>query len=423
YFFYLDVKWGPHKNKLTSSTLRLEETCTLVETLPNWKVVEKKLVSVKFLKSDQIFQKEKFRQLKSEIRQNIRISGVLVGVDLLSSVQLAALQKAWRVPVFDRYAIVLQIFKDHARTKESKLQIALAEIPFLRKRLGQVHQGIFDKQIGDSRFIGGTGPVHISRRKLMLQERENKIRLALEKIERQRDLLRNNRLKKEFMSVAVVGYTNSGKTTLIKALTGDNKLEPKDMLFATLDVTVHAGVLPNYMKTLYVDTVGFISDIPTNLIQAFSATLEDALIADVIIHIRDISHPDTSGQKHNVLDTLSSILPPDRLHSIIEVCNKTDLVPLEKLQEEKENDKLFVSAATGQGLQDLQLQIQQKLITVTGKLYKTFRIPNGGAELSWLYKEATVQNIEADKDCNYLIVETIISPAVYQRFTSYFQQT
>ncbi|XP_050413550.1 putative GTP-binding protein 6 [Patella vulgata] len=323
--------------------------------------------------------------------------------------------------IWFRYTIVLQIFKDHARTKESKLQIALAEIPFLRNRLNQFQDGQHDQQVGGAQLAGGAGQTYLHSRRLILQEREMKLRKALSKLENQRSLLRKERLKRKIPSIAVVGYTNAGKTTLIKALTGDSKLEPKDYLFATLDVTAHAGKLPNNMTALFMDTVGFISDIPINLIDAFSATLEDAVIADVIIHVRDISHPDTENQKQNVLQTLSTMLPADKLPNIIEVCNKIDLWSSDISMEE--TSSIFISATSGRGLLQLRHEIQHRLIQATGQLKKKFKIPNGGPHLSWLYKEATVCGIEPHEDVEYLIVDTVISVSAYSKFKSYFSNS
>lgn len=157
----------------------------------------------------------------------------------------------------------MQILRLHATTKHAKLQVALAEIPYIRTRIFKPDSPIVSK--------------NMERRKLMLQNREQKLKEAIKKLRFQRELFRNRRKALEFPVVAVVGYTNCGKTSLIKTLTGEKKLQPRNQLFATLDVTMHAGILPSKMEVLYVDTVGFISNIPTDLIECFVATLEDAL--------------------------------------------------------------------------------------------------------------------------------------------------
>lgn len=189
---------------------------------------------------------------------------------MLKVVQKEQLEKIFHVPVFDRYNIIMLILKRHAISKHSKLQVALAEVLYLQSR---------------QKKMDGSG-IAYETRKLMLQKREQKIKKAIEKLRHDREQTRNKRKEKEFPVVAVVGYTNCGKTSLIKALTKDANLKPKDQLFATLDVTLHTGALPSTMQVLYVDTVGFISNVPTTLIQCFVVTLEDALysVINYVLH-------------------------------------------------------------------------------------------------------------------------------------------
>ncbi|XP_076450170.1 putative GTP-binding protein 6 [Babylonia areolata] len=416
------VKWGPRKKSKTTPELQLAETCALVSTLPKWKVVRQRVVTAKQPDSPQIFGSGTFTQLKREVRHSPDISAVVVGTDLLSAAQLAELHRAWRVPVFDRYTIVLQIFKDHARTKEAKLQVALAEIPYVRSRLSQIQAGAQDRQTGGASVAGGTGETYMSHRRQILQEKETKLKKALQKVKGQRALLRQSRQHSNLPTVAVVGYTNAGKTTLIKALTGDRDMEPKDQLFATLDVTAHAGRLPNNMTAIFMDTVGFISDIPVTLIDAFAATLEDAVLADVVVHVRDISHPDTVAQKENVLQTLRRMLSTEQLNSMIEVCNKADR-NAEGTSADMDPKAVTTSAVSGQGMAELMQVIQKAVVSASGQLEKRFRIPMQGPMLAWLYKEATVKSAEpCPKDCEHLLVDVVISNAAYQRFRKLFAQ-
>lgn len=414
------IKWGPRKRTNTTPELQLAETCALVSTLPRWKVAHQQVVPVKQLGTRQLFGSGTFARLKHEIAESRDISAVVFGVDLLSGTQLSELQKEWKVPVFDRYAIVLQIFKDHARTKEAKLQIALAEIPYIRSRLSQMQDGFQDKQVGGADIVGGTGETFMNRRKFLLQEHEAKLQKALQQVRKQRGIIRQNRQRSQIPTIAVVGYTNAGKTTLIKALTEDSDLEPKDQLFATLDVTAHSGRLPNHMTVIYIDTVGFISDIPVALLDAFAATLEDAILADLVVHVRDISHPDTVAQKQNVEQTLQRMLSAEQLSAMIEVGNKADRQH-ERSKVEIPPGAIVTSAVTGQGMAELRAALQKAVIQTSGLLEKKFRIPMQGSMLAWLYKEATVKSADAcANDSEHLLVDVVISKASYERFKAAF---
>lgn len=206
----------------------------------------------------------------------------------------------------------------------------------------------------------------------LLQDREVKLKKMLLKLEQNRDILRENRRKKQVPTVAVVGYTNCGKTTLIKALTHDESLIPKNVLFATLDVTVHKGRLPSNMNILYTDTIGFISNIPITLIQSFNSTLKDICTADLIIHVRDVSHPDQILQNETVNKTLNDINVPERLtKTLIEVCNKIDLVKDPHIHKTDRN--ILISATEGIGLDELKNLIEERLVQNTSQLHKILR--------------------------------------------------
>lgn len=180
--------------------------------------------------------------------------------------QKTHLETVFGVPVMDRFSVVIQILSAHATSREAKLQIALAELPYIWHHLGSENSEFIRSQLSDSQ-------------KMLLRNRERKIKTELEHIRMHRKMVRRRRSHKEYPVVAVVGYTNAGKTSLIKALTNQEKLEPKNKLFATLDVTAHMGRLPCNLQIIYIDTIGFMSDIPTGLIQCFITTLEDAMNA------------------------------------------------------------------------------------------------------------------------------------------------
>lgn len=415
-----DVKWGSRKQYLTTAALQMEEAVGLVKTLHKWSVVDKLILSTKTPEKKRIFGKGNFQMLTEKIRATPGVTAVFVNVERLSPSSEKDLEEAWGVKVLDRYSLVLHIFRCNAKTKEAKLQISLAEIPLFRSRLRNEVANL-DQQGGGSRYIMGSGETLYEMQQRLLKERELKIRSALERLRRKRNLLRSQRKHKDFPIISVMGYTNCGKTTLIKALTGDDGLQPKDQLFATLDVTVHAGQLPCHMTVLYVDTIGFLSQLPHQLIDSFSATLEDVIHSDLIIHVRDISHPETVSQKVNVLNVLNNLQIPERLlTSIIEVHNKIDLI---EGYESSDPEVIPISALKQRGLEALKEKIEEAVLKCTGKQMMTLKVQLNTSQLSWLYKEATVQAVDDVGDDCTANVKVIISQAAYGRYRKLFQVT
>ncbi|XP_038673746.1 putative GTP-binding protein 6 isoform X1 [Scyliorhinus canicula] len=413
-----DVKWGGKKQYLTTGELQMAEAVALVNTLPNWHVVDKVILSTKSPDNKFIFGKGNFQTLTEKIKGLPQITAVFMNVERLSALSEKELESAWGVEVFDRYSIVLHIFRCNARTKEAKLQIALAEIPYLRSQLKN-EVAHLDQQGGGSRYIMGSGETFMEVQQRLLKERELKIRGVLEKLKKKRRLLRTQRKRRELPVISVMGYTNCGKTTLIKTLTGDTGLHPRDQLFATLDVTTHAGLMPSRLMVLYVDTIGFLSQLPHNLIESFSATLEDVVYSDVIVHVRDISHPETNNQKVNVLNVLRNLqLPNQLLDSIIEVHNKIDL---QEGYEPTDPDAVAVSALHGLGMDELTKKIEEAVLRVTGKLILTIEVNLAGPQLSWLYKEATVQGVDVLPEDGLANVKVIISSSAYGKYRKLFQ--
>ncbi|XP_041114835.1 putative GTP-binding protein 6 [Polyodon spathula] len=413
-----DVKWGAKKQHLTTAELQMAEAVGLINTLQNWTVVEKLILSTKTPDNKRIFGKGNFQTLTEKIRSLPQITAVFMNVERVSPLTEKELKEAWGVKVFDRYTVVLHIFRCNARTKEAKLQIALAEIPLLRSRLRNELANL-DQQGGGSRYIMGSGETFMEVQQRLLKERELKIRAALEKLKKKRHLLRSQRKQREFPVISVMGYTNCGKTTLIKSLTGDAGLQPRDQLFATLDVTVHAGLLPSHMPVLFVDTIGFLSQLPHQLIDSFSATLEDVAHSDLIIHVRDISHPETLNQKVNVLNVLKKLqLPTHLLDSVIEVHNKIDLIDG---YQTTEPNTLAISALQGKGLQNLKSIIEEAILKITGKQIMTIKVNLTGSQLSWLYKEATVQEVIVLPEEGSANVNVIISNSAYGRYRKLFR--
>nr|CAH0111880.1 unnamed protein product [Daphnia galeata] len=413
------VKWGPKKNLLTTPDLMLEEAKALIDSLPNWKCVDSIKIPVESLEKKNVFGSGQFEDLQKKIVRNPNISAVFISTNILRGIQRKELMMAFGVPIFDRYSVVLQIFKDRARTREAKLQVAFAEIPYLRSCLVGLQKGTksnlpVDNTNRGSR--GGGGESVYDSQIHLLDRREIKIKKELEKLSKKRTLLKCERKKREFPVVAIVGYTNCGKTTLIKSLTGDSKITPRDALFATLDVTVHGFKLPCNLTVLLVDTVGFISNIPVNLIAAFNSTLRDAIDADVLIHLQDVSHPDLKNQVATVKDTLLQ-LNIDSTKPMIQVANKIDKMTLEQLEDFSD---LQISAKEGDGLEELVESIQIKLLEVTNRRYLRLMVLSGGTEYSWLHKEATIIKYTNTRDPQYLALDVLVTPSTYGKLRSNF---
>ncbi|XP_068389941.1 putative GTP-binding protein 6 isoform X1 [Eschrichtius robustus] len=269
-----DVKWGPGKPQGTRAEWQVVEAQALVHTLDGWSVVDTVVVPTKTPGRKLIFGRGTSERLTEKIRGSPEITAVFLNVERMAAPTKKELEAAWGVRVFDRFTVVLHIFRCNARTKEARLQVALAELPLLRSHLKNdvAHLG---GRGGGSRHIMGSGESFLQVHQRLLKDKEAKIRKALDKLRRKRLLLGQQRRRREFPVVSVVGYTNCGKTTLIKALTGDAAIQPRDRLFATLDVTARAGRLPSRLTVIYVDTIGFLSQLPHSLVESFSATLED----------------------------------------------------------------------------------------------------------------------------------------------------
>lgn len=414
------IKWGPRK-AATKPEHQLAEAESLVRTLPNWRVGLSLKVPVEGMEKRTLFGSGKLEEIRAMIQQSHdsgkHITSVFISKGMLSYAQKASLEECFNLPVMDRYSIVIQILRLHATSTEAKLQVALAEIPYIWSQMRDVEM-LAGAAIKKQKFF------MTDQQKLLLKQREKKIQSELDNLRARRELLRNNRRQKQFPVIAVVGYTNAGKTSLIKALTDEASLQPKNQLFATLDVTAHAGHLPCRLEVLFMDTVGFISDLPTGLIECFVATLEDALEADVIIHVQDVSHEDWREQRDIVETTLASLIRNNTkqtdhiMGNVINVGNKVDLVPAG----ERNFDGLrTVSSTTLAGLNDLLLEVEQKVLTQTKRVQMVMRVPMGGEEAQWIYKNAAVTDSEADPNDNQMILlHVVIADAKLQQFKHLF---
>jgi GTP-binding protein HflX len=309
----------------------------------------------------------------------------------LSPVQQRNLERAWGVKVIDRTGLILDIFGERAATKEGALQVELAHLDYQKSRLVRSWTHL-ERQRGGFGFLGGPGETQIEADRRLITDRMVRLKKELEQVRRTRGLHRDARRRVPFPVIALVGYTNAGKSTLFNALTGA-AVTARDQLFATLDPTMRGITLPSGRRAILSDTVGFISELPTQLVEAFRATLEEVAEADIILHVRDAAHPDTDAQRADVLAVLTAMakegtLDEDFADRTIEVLNKADLLGgIENV--ELRPGAIAVSALTGEGFPALLEALDARI--AAGMVVTDYAIPHAdGAKLAWLYQHGEV---------------------------------
>ncbi len=325
----------------------------------------------------------------------------------VSPIQQRNLEQAWQCKVIDRTGLILEIFGARAQTKEGKLQVELAALTYQRSRLVRSWTHL-ERQRGGFGFLGGPGESQLEIDRRLTSERIARIKRDLEKVRRTRNLHRKARRRVPYPVVALVGYTNAGKSTLFNRLTRA-AVRAQDQLFATLDPTMRRVSVTCGHDLILSDTVGFISDLPTGLVAAFRATLEEVAEADLILHVRDIAHPDSEAQCQDVQKVLAELgLDGNQGHGVIEVLNKIDLLDSESRgvvmrQAARQPDQAAVSAMAGDGLEDMLALVAER--TAGHQEIVELSIPHGeGSALAWLYDHGEVLRRRDDEDFAHLRV-------------------
>ncbi|MBL4769285.1 MAG: GTPase HflX [Rhodobacteraceae bacterium] len=369
----------------------LAEAKALAAALSDLEVVGGTIVRLPKAHPGMLFGKGKIEEIAGWFREN-EIELVLID-GIVSPVQQRNLEEAWSVKILDRTGLILEIFSERARTREGVLQVEMAALSYQRTRLVRAWTHL-ERQRGGLGFVGGPGETQIESDRRAIDDHLVRLRQQLAKVVKTRTLHRAARAKKQYPIVALVGYTNAGKSTLFNRLTGAEVMV-EDMLFATLDPTMRLVELPDGPEFIMSDTVGFISELPTELVAAFRATLEEVLGADLIIHVRDISHDDTAAQARDV-ETILTRLGLDEDRPRIEVWNKLDLLSDEDRKaattRAARDDSIFaISAVTGGGIEALLTAITA---SIQGGRYESVLTLSfaEGKRRAWLFAEDIVQS-------------------------------
>jgi len=383
---------GPHPGERPPAA-RLDEAVGLARAI-DLRVVQAGLVPVGQIRPATYLGKGKVEEIAG-IAKSLDVDLVVMDC-AVSPVQQRNLEKAWNAKVLDRTGLILEIFGERAHTREGALQVEHAHLSYQKSRLVRSWTHL-ERQRGGFGFLGGPGETQLEADRRIIEERIARIEAELERVKRTRRLHRASRKRVPYPIVALVGYTNAGKSTLFNRLTRANVLEA-DMPFATLDPTLRAVALPQGIKAIVSDTVGFISELPTTLIAAFRATLEEVMEADVILHVRDVAHGEADAQAKDVEQVLRELdIDPNDHGRLVEAWNKIDLLGPERRIEivnlaertSAESRPVLVSAATGEGIDALLAAIAAR-VAAHRQIFDLVLDPADGAAMSWLYRHAQV---------------------------------